>query len=245
MEADVVGGSRVDEAVRLLAVDRLVQMAVKKGVLHVQLMDRPGARSGDAEDDPDGGRFDNRAERLVVVDAVPLRKTTNDPPGLMASQGAVSTILVLEDPLAGDHISAQGARHEIPSVVLQKGSMFLFHSSAPVWVGKRATEGLGHWTQLGGGEERRYSETALRARGHGVLVAHWWDSNSTRRQGRSRTGGRRGRHARGWRRGGCRGWALPASVHLLEEVARARRGRRDRLVRRCRRGRGRRSAGRR
>jgi len=67
--------------------------------------------------------------------------------------------------------------------------MFLFHSSAPVWVGKRATEGLGHWRQLGGGEERRYSETALRARGHGVLVAHWWDSNSTRRQGRSRTGG--------------------------------------------------------
>ena len=86
----MVGSGWVDEAGWLLTVDRLVQMAVKKGVLHVQLMDRPGARSGDAEDDPDGGRFDNRAERLVVVDAVPLRKTTNDPPGLMASQGAVS-----------------------------------------------------------------------------------------------------------------------------------------------------------
>ena len=68
----MVWGSRVDEAVRLLAVDRLVQMAVKKGVLHVQLMYRPGARSGDAEDDADGSQFDDRTERLVVVDAVLL-----------------------------------------------------------------------------------------------------------------------------------------------------------------------------
>jgi len=64
--------SGVDEAGRLLAVDRLVQMAVKKGVLHIQLMYRPGARSGDAEDDADGSRFDDRTERLVVVDAVLL-----------------------------------------------------------------------------------------------------------------------------------------------------------------------------
>ena len=71
-ETDVVGSRRVDEARRLLNVDRLVQMAVKKGVLHIQLMYRPGTRGGDAEDDPDGGRLDNRTERLVVVDAVLL-----------------------------------------------------------------------------------------------------------------------------------------------------------------------------
>jgi hypothetical protein len=47
-------------------------MAVEEGVLHIQLMDRLGTRGGDAEDDPDGGRFDNRTERLVVVDAVLL-----------------------------------------------------------------------------------------------------------------------------------------------------------------------------
>ena len=68
----MVGSRRVDETGRLLAVDCLIQMAVKKGVLHVQLMYRPGARGGDAEDDADGGRFDNRAERLVVVDVVLL-----------------------------------------------------------------------------------------------------------------------------------------------------------------------------
>jgi hypothetical protein len=71
-EAHVVGGGRVDEAGRLLTVDGLVQVAMEKGVLHVQLMDRPGAKSGDAEDDPDGGRLDSWTERLVVVDAMPL-----------------------------------------------------------------------------------------------------------------------------------------------------------------------------
>ena len=65
-ETDVVGSRRVDEARRLLNVDRLVQMAVKKGVLHIQLMYRPGTRGDDAD------RLDNRTERLVVVDVVLL-----------------------------------------------------------------------------------------------------------------------------------------------------------------------------
>ena len=81
----MIGGGRVDEAGRLLTVDGLIQVVVEKGVLHVQLMDRPGARSGDAEDDSDGRRLDNRAERLVVVDVVPLGEPTNDPLGFMAS----------------------------------------------------------------------------------------------------------------------------------------------------------------
>jgi len=133
----VVRSGWVDEAGRLLTVDCLVQMAVKKGVLHVQLMDRPGARSGDAEDDPDGGRFDNRAERLVVVDAVPLRKATNDPPGLMASQGAVSTILVLEDPLAGDDVGTRRARNETPGAIVNERLVFFSHRRAPICIGER------------------------------------------------------------------------------------------------------------
>ena len=52
-ETDMVGSRRVDKTGRLLAIDCLVQMAVKKGVLHVQLMYRLGARGRNAEDDPD------------------------------------------------------------------------------------------------------------------------------------------------------------------------------------------------
>jgi hypothetical protein len=53
----------------LLAVDHLLEVAVEEGVLHVQLMDVLGTRGDDAEDSVDHRRFDNWAERLVVVDA--------------------------------------------------------------------------------------------------------------------------------------------------------------------------------
>jgi hypothetical protein len=41
--------SNFDESWRLLTVDDLLEVAVKKGVLHVQLVNRPGAGRGDAE----------------------------------------------------------------------------------------------------------------------------------------------------------------------------------------------------
>jgi len=68
----MVGSHLVDKTGWLLAVDCLIQMAVKKGILHIQLMYRLGARGSNAEDDPDGSWFDNQAEHLVIVDVVLL-----------------------------------------------------------------------------------------------------------------------------------------------------------------------------
>ena len=42
-QADIVEGGWVDEARRLLAVDRLLEMPMEEGVLHVQLMNGPEA----------------------------------------------------------------------------------------------------------------------------------------------------------------------------------------------------------
>ena len=137
-KTDMIRCSGVDEAGRLLAVDRLVQMAVKKSVLHVQPMYRPGARSGNAEDDANGSRFDNRTERLVVVDVVLLRKTTNDPPGFMASERAISTIFVLEDPLAGDDVGTWRSGYETPCAIIHERLVFVGHRRAPIWIGQRS-----------------------------------------------------------------------------------------------------------
>ena len=71
-QADMIWRSWVDKTRRLLAVDRLLQMAMKKSILHVELMDGPGARDGEAEDNPYRGRFDNRTESLVVVESMLL-----------------------------------------------------------------------------------------------------------------------------------------------------------------------------
>jgi hypothetical protein len=79
----VVRGSRVDEAGWLLAVDGLLEVAVKKGILHIELADGPIPGRGDAEDGADRGRLDDRAERLVVVDAGLLGEAANNPPRLV------------------------------------------------------------------------------------------------------------------------------------------------------------------
>ena len=56
--------SRVNKARRLLTVDGLLQVSVKKGVLHIQLVDRPAPGSGDDEDDVDHRWLDDGAEVL-------------------------------------------------------------------------------------------------------------------------------------------------------------------------------------
>ena len=62
----MIWSSGVNEAGRLLVVDSLSEMAVEKRVLHVQLVDRPGTRSGDAEDGPYCRWFDNQTIGLKV-----------------------------------------------------------------------------------------------------------------------------------------------------------------------------------
>jgi hypothetical protein len=124
----MVRRSWVDETRRLLAVDRLFQMAMKKSIFHVELMD------GEAEDDPYRRRFDNRTESLVEVDAVLLREPANNPSGLVTSKGAVGVVLVLEDPLAGDDISARRSRNKPPGAVVDERLVLFNHRSAPIWV---------------------------------------------------------------------------------------------------------------
>jgi hypothetical protein len=90
-------------------------MAMKKSILDVELMDWPGTRDSEAEDDPYRCRFDNRTESLVVVDAMLLREPVDNPPSLMASKGAVRVVLVPENPFAGDDISTRRSRNKPPS----------------------------------------------------------------------------------------------------------------------------------
>lgn len=136
--ADVVWGTRVDESWRLLTVNGLLEVAVKKCVLHVQLVNRPGARRGNAEYRPYGGRFDNRAEGLVVVDALALGETSDNPASLVASEGPIGMELVPEDPLARHDVGAGGARNELPGVVVDESLVLIHHRGTPVGIGQRA-----------------------------------------------------------------------------------------------------------
>ena len=98
--------SRVNKARRLLTVDGLLQVSVKKGVLHVQLVDRPAPGSGDAEDDADRRRLDDGAERLIVVDAVALSEAANDLASFVIGKGTTGVEFMLVNPLASHNVRA-------------------------------------------------------------------------------------------------------------------------------------------
>lgn len=66
----------------LLAKHRFVKIAMKESILDVMFVDGPRMGNDDAEDTPYRGGFENRTESLIIVDALLLRKSSNDPAGL-------------------------------------------------------------------------------------------------------------------------------------------------------------------
>lgn len=113
-------------------------------------------------------------------------KPPENPARLVPLESPVGVELVLEDPLACDHVRLQWSGHKIPSVVLQKGGVFLLHSSPPTRVSKGTTEGLGHRRQLSDMKQGWDVEATLGARLHGVLVGHRWNGDNTLGERRGR-----------------------------------------------------------
>ena len=128
--------SRVNKAWRLLIVDGLLQVFVKKCVLHVQLVDRPAPGSGDAEDDADHRRLDDGAECLIVVNAVALSEAANNPASLVTGKGTIGVEFMLINPLACHNIGARGLGDDPPSVVVDEGLVLIRHGSTPLGVGE-------------------------------------------------------------------------------------------------------------
>jgi hypothetical protein len=90
-------------------------------------MNWPEAGDGQGEHGADCGRLDHWAEGLIVVDAGSLGEAAKNPASLVPFQGAVGIELVLENPLAGDAVGANGARDKISDVIDDQGSKFFFH----------------------------------------------------------------------------------------------------------------------
>ena len=79
-----IGG--VDKIGWLLAVDSLSKLSVKESVLDVRLVDWPGVGGGKAENNSDGGRFDNRAKCLSIVNTGLLSESTHNPTSFVSCQ---------------------------------------------------------------------------------------------------------------------------------------------------------------
>jgi hypothetical protein len=120
------------EAFGLLAVNYLGEESVKKGVFNVELMDRPPGGDGEGENDADGTGFNYGGKGFVVVDAMFLGKTSDDPTRFVARERAIGVELMLINPLTRDDISAGRSGNKLPCGVLDKGVEFRAHGLAPV-----------------------------------------------------------------------------------------------------------------
>jgi len=129
---------RVVETGRMLIVDSLLQVTVKKHILHVKLMNGPATRGSNAEDDTDGGRFNNRAERLDVVDAMALSEATDHSMGLLMSESAVGVEFMLINPFARHNVGTRMSVYKSPIVVVDQGVVLIHHGRPPLWVSEGA-----------------------------------------------------------------------------------------------------------
>lgn len=90
---------------------------MEESALDIKLMNRPILGYGKTENGADGGRFDNRTERLVIVHSWTLSKAAQDPASFVSLQSPVSLKLVTKNLLAGDDVDAGRTRNEVPRVV--------------------------------------------------------------------------------------------------------------------------------
>jgi hypothetical protein len=118
---------------------------MEEDIFYVELLNGLGTRDSSSEHRANSGRFDNRAEGLIVVNTGALSETPKDLTGIVAIEGPISTELVHEDPLAGDNVGALRSGNQLLGPIADQASVFVLHSRTPMGIGKRNTSGGGDW----------------------------------------------------------------------------------------------------
>jgi hypothetical protein len=85
-EADTIGLHMINKSSRLAAVDGLREVTTQERILHIKLMNRPGAGDDQGEHGVDCGRLDHWVEGLIVVDTGSLGEAAKDPVSLVPLQ---------------------------------------------------------------------------------------------------------------------------------------------------------------
>src|SRR5438128_7273496 len=122
-------------------VDLLMQLAMKKGILHIKLRDGPSANRSNNNKSMDSGPMGNRSKSLLIIMPILLLKPTCNKTRFIALNGAIGAGLDFVYPLARDGSSRRRKRNKIPSASALKSSNLLSHSELPLRMGNRITIG--------------------------------------------------------------------------------------------------------
>src|SRR6266542_3316882 len=113
-------------------VDLLMQLAMKKSILHIKLRDGPLANRSNSNKSMDSGPMGNRSKGLLIITPILLLKPTCNKTRFIALNGAIRAGLDFVDPLARDGSSRRRKRNKIPSASALKSSNLLSHSELPL-----------------------------------------------------------------------------------------------------------------
>jgi hypothetical protein len=120
---------RIREASGLTVEDSLTECAMEEDVFHIELLERPVMGGSNSEHHAHGGRFDNRAERLIVVHTRALREPPEDPASLVAVESPVRERLVGKNSFVSDGVGATRPGNKVPGPIAQKGLILFLQLS--------------------------------------------------------------------------------------------------------------------
>jgi hypothetical protein len=132
--ANMCGVCGINKPGGLLTVDRLSKIAMEECIFDVHLMNRPRVCGGNAEDDANGSRFDNRAKCLTIIQSRLLCKSTNNPSSFVSCQGAIGMKFVPIDPFSCYQVNTCRSRHKRTSIIPNKSIKFIKHCVVPMGV---------------------------------------------------------------------------------------------------------------
>ena len=101
---------RIFKAFRLMHINNLLKIPVKKDIINVDLLNVPPLGDSNGEIDSNRGRLNNRVEGLKEVDIRGLLKPLGNKVGLIFVQGAINLEFCTKNPLSVNHILCSRGR---------------------------------------------------------------------------------------------------------------------------------------
>ncbi|KAM0009711.1 hypothetical protein Hdeb2414_s0086g00784421 [Helianthus debilis subsp. tardiflorus] len=170
---------------------------MKKGIVDVNLPNRPPTRESNRKNNPNSGRFDHWTKCLSIVNTLSLVKTLCYKPCLVATHRTIRISFNPVDPLATNNVGTSGSRNQTPRLVGIQGIHLNTHRIPP----NRPLLSLTKRTRLCGGSSSGMKHHMIRKLSRlASMVTRTSNHRMHNRRGRRRR--RRGRRRRGgrWRR---------------------------------------------
>ena len=107
---------------------------MEESILDVQLMNRPRTGQSQSENNSDSGRFDNRTESLILVDASPLSESPKNPTSLVTIKRAISQKFTSKDPFTRNEVDAMRSRDQVPGAIGLECIKLGLYRCPPMWI---------------------------------------------------------------------------------------------------------------